>query len=279
MTKLEPILEERAVAFLDILGFQQALQDRGLQRLMNTYIEFDILLHNWEGVLKHWEDAPSLFKDKRAPQLWADRYIFSDAIVLFSRSNTEQEILRLLVYVWRLLQFSIIHGLPIRGALAFGEIALLKERSLFVGQPIIDAYLLEEKQQWVGVSIDRSLYELAIQVRTSNRALENVIVEYAVPFKGEETERLLVLNWCWNLLTGDRSSSSIPRARSDSAKVKFVNTLLFQKDMHKEGKVVPKTQDGLPVELAPFCVGEEGIGVPGALRFRWVVEESRSDES
>ena len=44
--------------------------------------------------------------------------------------------------------------LPLRTGIAFGDCVIERERGLFAGQPIIDAYLTEEAQYWIRVTCD-----------------------------------------------------------------------------------------------------------------------------
>lgn len=63
----------------------------------------------------------------------------------------------------RSLQF----GLPLRGALAVGDAILDKERNIFLGQPIIDANLLEHGQKFIGVGLCPSFVNQTIPIRFS----------------------------------------------------------------------------------------------------------------
>jgi len=58
-------------------------------------------------------------------------------------------------------------GLPLRGALAAGDAILDKERSIFLGQPIIEANLLEHDQKFIGVGMCSSFADQTIPKRFS----------------------------------------------------------------------------------------------------------------
>ncbi|MDR0436880.1 MAG: hypothetical protein LBH22_01110, partial [Bacteroidales bacterium] len=52
-----------------------------------------------------------------------------------------------------------VKGIPHKGALAFGKMTLDTERSIFFGQPLIDAYLLQEELHYYGIIIHGSVEE------------------------------------------------------------------------------------------------------------------------
>lgn len=56
-------------------------------------------------------------------------------------------------------------GLPLRGAIATGDAILDKERNIFLGQPIIEANVLEQEQKFIGVGICRSFVNQHIPKR------------------------------------------------------------------------------------------------------------------
>ena len=60
-------------------------------------------------------------------------------------------------YVKFFMQYLIPLQLPIRGAIAFGDIFLNEKTSIFLGGGYLKAVELEKKQQWIGVSIDKSI--------------------------------------------------------------------------------------------------------------------------
>jgi hypothetical protein len=73
-------------------------------------------------------------------------------------------------------------GLPLRGALAVGDAVLDKERNIFLGQPIIDANLLEHGQRFIGAGMCPSFADQTIPKRFSlpfSQQLKKVAAEEA----------------------------------------------------------------------------------------------------
>jgi len=45
--------------------------------------------------------------------------------------------------------------IPLRGGIAHGTFIVYPERNLFVGPPLVEAYRLGEKGQWLGPGVDK----------------------------------------------------------------------------------------------------------------------------
>ncbi|MGQ0518579.1 hypothetical protein ACT453_55425, partial [Bacillus sp. D-CC] len=78
--------------------------------------------------------------------------VFSDSIILVSEDDNRESVLKLLVYTWRLTQMFMGMGMPVRGGISFGEFYINENSNVFLGEALTNAYLLESKQQWAGVS-------------------------------------------------------------------------------------------------------------------------------
>ena len=99
---------------------------------------------------------------------WEARFVtFSDTILLYSRPipdpiNSAHEFLirveadAFFRYSAALQAQALMAGLPLRGGVAFGECVVTPTRGVFVGPPIVDAYLLSEAQDWIGVALHSS---------------------------------------------------------------------------------------------------------------------------
>ena len=81
---------------------------------------------------------------------------FSDSIVLFSNDTTEDSLKNIAKAARGIMQNAIKQGIPLKGAIAQGEITCDMTKQLFFGQALIDAYLLEENVQYYGVLVHHS---------------------------------------------------------------------------------------------------------------------------
>lgn len=252
---------KKTVAFLDILGFKQMIKNESLSELAKKYEKTIGTTGALNKPLFPESDVPTLFQDHFKDTPWCNSYIFSDSIILISNDENYQSCLKLLVYSWRFTQVLLAAGMPVRGAITFGEIYENVSNGIVLGLALTEAYELEQKQQWIGVAIDSST-ELAYPglfsaIKSEKEILKNIFLRYPVPFKDGTTKILHTLNWRFNLIVekGTRSLfSDQPNAEVDE---KIQNTLRYAKKVIDSGKVYVQDQSSLPVELRSFYVGSK----------------------
>jgi hypothetical protein len=91
--------------------------------------------------------------------------------------------------VGKLIGLSIEREMPLRAGIAFGPCVIDPSRELYIGQPIVDAYDVEQAQEWVGAALHTSCEAAPAFLRLSNQdpAAPNheMFVKYAVPSKPE----------------------------------------------------------------------------------------------
>lgn len=140
------------VAFLDILGFKEALKKMKQSEAAEYISKFSsVAFEEWE------KTQPTLLEG----------YIVSDSFIIYSKSVSENSLRALLLLVDSICkkEFSE-NSILIRGAIASGnferieakELASLK-KGLIVGQAYIDAYLLEGSIKMPGIVLSESVYE------------------------------------------------------------------------------------------------------------------------
>ena len=96
---------------------------------------------------------------------------------------------------WLLFETVLEADTRLRSGVSYGEVFIDAENSIYVGQPLIQAYLLEQAQEWSGGALTREVVErLPADARTG----ENTgwfLVPYCVPLKGGKTLETLAINW------------------------------------------------------------------------------------
>jgi hypothetical protein len=189
--------QEYAVAFFDILGFKQKSERLGLSAIEERYRSLIAIVDRFNA------NAASLFGElsfKESAYWTTDGDVFilnrisgayaSDSIVVWtpsvwpealSKSAPERERLardpesgwlyapipcdNLLNICNELICRSIELGLPFRGALSMGPALFDAQRSVFLGQPLIDAATLERGQSLIGASLCTSFTRQTIPLR------------------------------------------------------------------------------------------------------------------
>lgn len=164
---------KRYVAFLDILGFKDYVLRHSIDEV---YTRLKTL-----NALRPEEDDPD-YESETSRRI--KFYNFSDSIFIFSKDNEFVSLRHFLTCVKRLMRMALRAEIPLKGAVAFGDIVVDEEQNLFCGQPIIDAYLLEEDLQYMGVVFHHSFED--VYERLSDTRFHRInawIKEAQTPFK------------------------------------------------------------------------------------------------
>ncbi len=132
------ITTKRFVAFLDIMGFKDMVARNSHKNIYNS-------LH-------------AITSDVKQGKWHMDSYIsiFSDSIVIFSRDQTQKSFHDLIWSVLIIFTRFLLLDIPLKGCLSFGTLTVDREKQIFFGQPLIDAYLLEEDLLYFGVILHHS---------------------------------------------------------------------------------------------------------------------------
>ena len=177
------------VAFFDVLGFKNRFGDLKLQGMLDVYLQ---LIANVDFLNRRMEE---LYQDQNFPDtaIWTAEggavvlnrlqgAYASDSLTLWANhefraahgltSEQKSEKMKNPSFEWQyhpipndriidvcneLICHSLEIGLPVRGALTSGEAVLDKTRSIFLGQPIIDAVQMEGAQRFIGASLAKSI--------------------------------------------------------------------------------------------------------------------------
>ncbi len=145
--------DERFVAFLDILGFKDMIMRFEHDHIYKTLNSLSSL----RNTIEQW-GAPA---DDISSESLIYTASFSDSIIIFSKNNDFDTFKIFTSNVAYLFSKAIESGIALKGAIAYGQISINKSNQIYFGQPIIDAYLLEEEVNYLGLvahnSIDRYL--------------------------------------------------------------------------------------------------------------------------
>lgn len=81
----------------------------------------------------------------------------SDSIVLFSKDDTTFSLDLITTASSLSMSMAINYGIPLKGCLAHGEISVNKDKQIYFGQPLMDAYLLQEDLFYYGITAHGSI--------------------------------------------------------------------------------------------------------------------------
>jgi len=179
--------DKRFVAFIDILGFKDLV-------MRSSHADIYSLLSKLSN---HKDTIARIQESKQFSEMYEDVGIytvsFSDSIALFSKNDSADNFDFFTYSTGWLFARAIENSIPLKGAIAYGEISINKTNQIYFGQAIIDAYLLEEELNYFGIiahnSIDNFLNNLKEESEQRIR-----YVETSTPLKCGNISHLN-LNW------------------------------------------------------------------------------------
>ncbi|HSD07640.1 hypothetical protein [Flavobacterium sp.] len=144
---------ERYVAFIDIMGFKDMVLKKSHNEIYDMMLKINQKKKTSENI--DWE-----FVNEKLVRTTT----YSDSIMIYSKDDTLNS-LKSIIYTVANLSFGLFtEGIPFKGAMSFGMMTLDIENSIFFGQPLIDAYLLQEELNYYGIIVhataELKVYEL-----------------------------------------------------------------------------------------------------------------------
>lgn len=176
--------DKRFVAFFDILGFKDLV-------MRNTHEEIYKLLSEISEMRKEietWKD------DSIGRYANSEIYTvsFSDSIVLFSKTDSIEDFDLFIYSVRWFFANSMKKLIPLKAAMAYGEISLNQTQQIYFGQPIIDAYLLEEELNYFGIIFHNTIEEYYIK-NFEGSINKEACIEIMTPLKSGSIAHLNLL--------------------------------------------------------------------------------------
>jgi hypothetical protein len=234
----------RFVAFMDIMGFKEMVAREPHQEVLERMKWFrenviDAIEQEAQRRLvsggRSTEKSLKLFGGSIVRPV-----MFSDSILLVSNDDSIESADYLLFCVRRLLRESLKKGIPIKGAIAHGKQTADFEKSLHLGQPLIDAYELQNEMLLYGVilhhSFDRYIDDLDMVDQFEQYSN---IYKYLTPLKNGTVNHHIV-GWLTAQHNNDISLADISRlynSVSGSSRRYVDNTIDFARWLN--GKLEP----------------------------------------
>ncbi len=132
----------RYLLFLDILGFTQLVETKGIEEI---YAIVDGAL----AAFRRWEDLNGDFKT----------IYFSDTFILYQDPKGFGNWAFLDIYAigGMVLSALLAKGIPARGTISFGEFEVRldtgERHQVYFGKALIEAYKAEQQEKWIGITI------------------------------------------------------------------------------------------------------------------------------
>ncbi len=118
---------------------------------------------------------------------------FQDTLIIISAGDTNRQLASIIQYCSALLALTFAEGIFLRGAVTHGEAYITTTAAL--GKPIVDAYAMEQNQEWIGCWVDLECVKAAGKETKRWIRENNIIFPYPVPFKNGVLRSEFVINW------------------------------------------------------------------------------------
>jgi len=121
-------------------------------------------------------------------------FVFSDSIIVFTMSDTDDDLMAIVILVGELIARPLHYCIPMRGGIAHDRFLFNLEHSLGVGPALVRAHSLSEGAQWLGICVDQEVCDHAIRIPIQSGG-HPAIIPWLVPYKDGRTTESLVLDW------------------------------------------------------------------------------------
>ncbi|MEP7230323.1 MAG: hypothetical protein ABI691_08735 [Ginsengibacter sp.] len=143
--------DERFVVFLDIMGFKDFVA-------RNSH---DFVYNMMKSLSKSKKVIEATFLDDELGAEYKTKDIyttsFSDSIILFSSDDSSLSFEMIITSAAFFISEAMKNSIPMKGAMAYGTISVDKIQQIYFGQPLIDAFLLQEEVNYYGAILHNSV--------------------------------------------------------------------------------------------------------------------------
>lgn len=170
----------RYVGFVDIMGFKDML----------TRLSHNEVYELMKKVSKSVSVVQSVFSVDYESETDFDinvkMMLYSDSIMIYTKDEQKHSLENLIASISTLSDSLFSDGIPHKGAIAFGKMTLDFDNSIFFGQPLVDAYLLQEELKFYGIAIHGTAE------KNQDIFDDESIIEYNCQFKNGSAKHLTI---------------------------------------------------------------------------------------
>ena len=122
-------------------------------------------------------------------------FIFSDTLIAFSKGDTPNDALALLLLTTEVFTRALHYCIPLRGGIAHGRFDFNLNLNLFSGPALVDAYESGESSQWLGIVVDDKTAEVVRDIPIQSEGTKDAVITWPVPVKDGLPVDRNVVNW------------------------------------------------------------------------------------
>ncbi|MHC1689964.1 MAG: hypothetical protein AB9833_03940 [Bacteroidales bacterium] len=185
-TKIEPweIDNVRFVGFMDIMGFKDLVARKShddVKHMLNKMVRLNKSLENVFGKPR------VIVEDRKKLESRIRSVTFSDSIMFISQDDSLEDFIQISIALSIFQEASLQRGAPTKGAMSLGMLTADFDNSIFFGQPLIDAYLLQDQLKYYGIVADNKIEEYLIEKKRKQKPSEpkvdSAFIKLKTPFK------------------------------------------------------------------------------------------------
>lgn len=165
----------RFVAHIDVLGMRSMVRKdpelswRVLSRLANVRDDLAKLHLSFIETAEQQTLSESIFS-----------VMFSDTIVLFTKSDSNRDLQTILIATSELLHKAMCSHVPVRAGIAHGLFFFNIDASMYAGPALIEAYEIGERAQWLGIVTTEAVWRQSMAADFKS-GKDNVVVPAEIP--------------------------------------------------------------------------------------------------
>lgn len=163
---------KRFVAFFDIMGFKDFIYRHN----HNDVLE---LMNRLNSILQEINITEKDYEGKKI-QTSIKSVFFSDSILMITNEDTKIDAALILLTATWFLAKCFEKEIPIKGCLSYGQQTADFENSIHFGQPLIDAFLLQEDLNFYGAILDD---KFECFLKDNNLIMQDLLINYKAPLK------------------------------------------------------------------------------------------------
>ncbi len=175
-------VSNRLIAVCDILGFKELVRTRPLSVLVDKDLS---LFQRLAGFcVKHGSvpDVPPKLVEMRDQGRVGFAW-YSDTVIIYAQNDEDISCRNVLETVGWLVFTSMMTSTKIRAGIAYGEFYADPDNEMLVGPAVVDAYELEQAQQWAGAALTTDAASRIPKRVSTGARYQWWLCEYDVPLK------------------------------------------------------------------------------------------------
>lgn len=171
---------ERLILFADIMGFKERVINKSHEQLKKDMETFHDKLEK--------QSSPLRMSDQL-------RYAqFSDSILVVANGTNEAMFNLISKAAARLMHVALSDGIAIKGVIAQGRFTYDEKKELYIGKPLVDAYLLHDEIKFYGIVVHHSAEKTVKSYASDTR---NPYTNLPIALEKGQTSHY---HLCWNMM-------------------------------------------------------------------------------